>query len=211
MKKFKALIFDIGDVIIDIDYLVVISEFQKLASVDFGQIISYTKQNRLFDLFETGKISAPDFVLQIRMFLKPGVSDADIIKAWNSILIHYPPQKIELLKQLKKQNLVLALSNINEIHVDALNKAAQEKFSTEKFSDFFHRAYYSNEVGYRKPEKEIYQMVLQKENLIPEETFFVDDKIENIEVARELGIQAHQLTNRNNLEQLLIENGILQP
>ena len=61
MKPYKNLIFDIGDVLIDIDYMATIAEFQKLATVDFSQIVSYAKQNPIFDLFETGKLTAPQF------------------------------------------------------------------------------------------------------------------------------------------------------
>lgn len=207
MAKIKNLIFDIGDVIIDIDYPTTIAEFQKLMSddktVDFSNIVSYNKQNKIFDLFETGKLSAPQFREELRKFLKKDASDEEINRAWNSILIAYPQQKFDLLKELQTRYSVFALSNINEIHVDALNLAAKEKLAVNLFSDFFHRAYYSNEVGFRKPEKEIYELILTKENLIAEETFFVDDKIENIEAAKQFGIQAYQLKDRNKLHDLL--------
>lgn len=209
MKQFSNLIFDIGDVIIDIDYIVTIGEFQKLSAVDFSEIVSYNKQNRIFDLFETGKITAQQFRHELKQFLKAGTTDEEITRAWNSILIHYPQQKIDLLKELKTRYKVFALSNINEIHVDSLNEAAKAQFGTDSFGSFFHHAYYSNEVGFRKPEKEIYELVLQKENLIAGDTFFVDDKAENVEAAKALGIQAYQLTDRNKLNELLAELKII--
>src|SRR5437763_27036 len=97
MNTIKNLIFDIGDVIIDIDYLVTIGEFQKLAVVDFAEIVSYNSQNHIFDLFETGKVSAQQFRDELKKFLKPGTSDEEIKHAWNAILIHYPPDKVTLL------------------------------------------------------------------------------------------------------------------
>ncbi len=209
MKQFKNLIFDIGDVIIDIDYLVTIGEFQKLSAVDFSQIVSYNKQNKIFDLFEIGKITAQQFRDELKQFLKAGTTDDEITRAWNSILINYPQPKIDLLKELKTHYKVFALSNINEIHVDSLNEAAKAQFGADNFGSFFHHAYYSNEVGFRKPEKEIYQLVLQKENLIAGDTFFVDDKAENVEAAKTLGIQAYQLTDRNKLNELLAELRII--
>ena len=75
--------------------------------------------------------------------------------------------------------------------------------------DFFHGVYYSNELGFRKPEKEIYELVLQKENLSPDETFFVDDLFNNIETAKKLNIHAYQLTDRNKLSELLTELNII--
>jgi FMN phosphatase YigB (HAD superfamily) len=209
MKEFKNLIFDIGDVIVDIDYPTTIAEFQKLGTVDFSHIVSYSTQNRIFDLLETGKITAQQFRDELKRFLKPGTTDEEITRAWNSILINYPSQKIDLLKELKTRYKTFALSNINEIHVTSIDLAAQEKFGAEKFGSFFHQAYYSNEVGFRKPDKAIYEFVLQKENLIAEETFFVDDKAENVVAAKELGIHAYQLTNRNKLNELLTDLKII--
>lgn len=209
MNPYKNLIFDIGDVIIDIDYKVTIAEFQKLALVDFSAIVSYSKQNPIFDLLETGKITAQQFRNELRQFLKPGTTDEEITAAWNAILIDYPAYKINLLKDLKQQYSTFALSNINEIHVDTINAEANKRFGLPSFGSLFNHAYYSNEVGYRKPQKEIYELVLQKENLIPRETFFVDDKAENVEAAKQLGVQAYQLTDRNKLTQLLAELNII--
>ncbi len=209
MQEFKNLIFDIGDVIVDIDYITTIGEFQKLSAVDFSEIVSYNKQNRIFDLFETGKITAQHFRNELKQFLKAGTSDEEITRAWNSILIHYPEQKISLLKELKTRYKTFALSNINEIHVLSINQAAKQKFGADDFGSFFHHAYYSNEVGFRKPEKEIYEFVLQKENLNADDTFFVDDKAENVEAAKTLGIHAYQLTDRNKLNDLLLDLKII--
>lgn len=209
MKPFKNLIFDLGEVIIDLDYPTVIHRFQQIAAVDFSQIISYSQQHRIFDLFETGKITSAQFCSQLLPLLKPETTPQQITDAWNSVLLHYPPQKIELLQQLKKNYSVFALSNINAIHVDSINRAARQLFQAENFASFFHRAYYSNEVGMRKPDKEIYQLVLKAENINPHETFFVDDKLENVLAAKELGIAAYQLTQREHLHTLLTELRII--
>jgi HAD superfamily hydrolase (TIGR01509 family) len=76
-------------------------------------------------------------------------------------------------------------------------------FGNKGMPDFFHKAYYSNQMGHRKPDKEIYELLLQRENLNPHETFFVDDKIENIETAKRLGFQAWHLADREKLFDLL--------
>lgn len=213
MSNFKNLVFDLGNVIIDIDYQLPIAEFQKLVPVDsglnFSSIVSYSAQHKIFDLFEKGQLTVPQFRTELRQFLKQDVLDSDIDLAWNSILLTYPKAKIDMLLELKKRYRTFALSNINELHVDAIDAAAQKKFAVSKFADFFHAAYYSNEVGYRKPEPQIYEILLRTENLKSEETFFVDDKLENIEAAKALGIQAYHLTERDKLQNLLTELHIL--
>ena len=205
MAPFKNLIFDLGNVIIDIDSPTTVAEFQKLAIVQISELISYSTQHRIFDLFETGQISVPQFRLELKKFLKPGVTNQEIDKAWNAILIDFPQNKTDLLKELKTRYKTFALSNINEIHVEAINRVAKTKFGQPDFGSFFHAAYYSNEIGFRKPGKEIYEFIMQKENLKANETFFVDDKAENIETAQSLGLHAYHLKNRDKLIDLLTE------
>jgi putative hydrolase of the HAD superfamily len=209
MPQFKNLIFDIGNVIVDIDYAVPIREFQKLAITDFASIVSYSKQHHIFDSFEKGQLSVDAFHAELRKFLRPDVTDEQILAAWNSILISYPKHKFDLLTRLKNTYKVFALSNINETHVRAINEAVRAQFGAKAFSDYFHTAYYSNEVGFRKPELEIYQLLLDKENLNPAETFFVDDKPENVEAAKLLGLNAYELKHPTELESLLTQLQII--
>lgn len=210
MKPFKNLIFDIGNVLVDIDYEVTVAEFQKLATVDFSSIVSYSKQHHVFDWFETGKISPEEFRKELRRFLRTEVTDAEIDRAWNAIFLAYPKRKFDLLQQLKDRFNTFALSNINQLHVDFLDEIARSSFQVSSFASFFHRAYYSHEIGFRKPESGIYEAILSREKLNPEETFFVDDKEENIVAATSLGIHAFLLSDRDKLEVLLREKGILE-
>lgn len=203
MAKFKNLVFDIGNVIVDIDFEVIVAEFQKLATINFSEILSFSKQTELFDHMDRGTVTAAQFRQELKKHLKPGVSDEEINRAWNSILISYPPHKFDLLRDLKLRYRTFALSNINELHVEEINKAARSKFGEKDFNSFFHKAYYSNEIGHRKPDRQIYEHIMQAENLNPAETFFVDDKEENIITAQNLGWQAYQLKERDKLHELL--------
>ena len=209
MKQFKNLIFDLGDVIIDIDINAALQQFQKLAIQDFSELLSNSNKNNFLYLFETGKITADQFRSQLKLFLKPSTTDKEINTAWNSIITNYPESKFKLLQKLKLSYRTFALSNTNEIHVATFNNTIQHKFGGKGLEDFFHGVYYSNELGFRKPDKEIYELVLQKENLNPDETFFVDDLFHNIETAKKLNIHAYQLTDRNKLFELLAELHII--
>ncbi len=204
LSHIKNIVFDIGNVLVDIDYQVTIGEFQKLAEVDFSQIVSYTKQEQIFDRFERGEISVEAFLKDIKKYLKPEVDDDAIIRAWNSILIHYPTEKFELLEQLKRQYKIYALSNINAIHATSLDVAAQKLFGKESFRDFFHHAFYSHEMGARKPEQKIYEQLLRQATLNPAETLFIDDKEENTSAAAEFGIHIIHLNEREKLLEKLL-------
>ena len=199
LKNINTIIFDIGNVLIDIDYEVMVAEFAKIASVDFHQIVTYSHQDRVFDQYEKGQISSAQFRDTLRRYLKPGVTDEEIDAAWNSILIHYPAEKFELLKKLRSQYQIFALSNINELHIAAIDVQVQKQFGAADMSSYFDHAFYSHEMGHRKPEKEIYQIVLEERALEPSGTLFIDDKLENINAAAALGIRVHHLTDRNTL------------
>ena len=199
LTDIDTIIFDIGNVLIDIDYEVMVGEFAKIASVDFHQIVTYSHQNRVFDTFEKGLISTKQFRDTLRQYLRQGVTDEEIDNAWNSILIHYPAAKFDLLKDLRKRYKILALSNINELHVAAIDMYVQDRFGAEDMSSYFDRAYYSHEIGQRKPEMEIYKTVLRDESLIPSRTLFIDDKLENTNAAAALGIRVHHLADRDSL------------
>jgi putative hydrolase of the HAD superfamily len=203
LKNIHAIVFDIGNVLIDIDYEVMVSEFAKIANTDFRRIVTYSHQDRFFDQYEKGQISSSEFRDALRRYLKPRVTNEEIDTAWNSILIHYPPAKFELLKKLRKQYMVFALSNINALHAAAIDVHVQNQFGAEDMRSYFDHAYYSHEMGHRKPEKEIYQMVLDQQALDPAHTLFIDDKLENTNAAAALGIQVHHLTDRDALVSLL--------
>jgi glucose-1-phosphatase len=207
MKQFRNLIFDVGNVIINVDESAALREFQKLSDLEFTDDMKYAEHQFVRE-YEGGRITTEQFRKKLRGFLRPSVKDEEIDAAWNAILLAYPPEKFELLKQLKKRYHVLALSNTNELHVKKFNQAAMDLFG-EPFANFFHRVYYSHIIRLQKPGTEIYKLVLQKENLNPDDTFFVDDKIENVEAAKSVGIHAFQLKDRDKLKELLTELHII--
>ena len=205
LNNINTIIFDIGNVLIDIDYEVMVAEFEKIATVNFHQIVAYSHQDKVFDQYEKGLISSAQFRDTLRRYLRPGVADEEIDNAWNSILIHYPPAKFELLKKLGDQYRIFALSNINELHLAAIDVQVQNLFGAEDMSTYFEYAYYSHEMGLRKPETEIYKRVLADSSLDPATTLFIDDKLENTNAAAALGIRTYHLTDREALLNLFSE------
>lgn len=199
LKCFDAILFDIGNVLIDIDYNRAIVRFQEMAKIDFRSIVSYHTQISLFNDFEKGKISSNDFVAELKKFLHDDVSDQQIIDAWNLILLRYPKEKIELLQRLKNDFRIYALSNINELHITEIDKNVQQLYGINAFRDLFHHAFYSNEVGFRKPEEELYAIVLEQLKIAPKNILFIDDKEENLVPAKVLGIATVHLKQPEDL------------
>lgn len=208
MQQFEAIIFDLGNVIIPIDYNKTIQAFNKLSDIDFTEIVTLTKQHSIFDDFETGHISEQDFRNTIRKYLLNNISDVQIDQAWNALLLELSPHVIALLEQLKTHYRTLALSNINPIHEKELNRIAQQYFDRNRFEDFFNKAYYSHIIGARKPNPQAYKLLLEQENIHPEKLLFIDDKLENVSAAKSLGIFAVHLNSPSDLTIVLNHYGV---
>lgn len=189
MNSVKNIIFDFGGVIIDIDFNKSIEAYNKLGAKNFKKFYSQAQQTSLFDKLDTGEISLEQFLSELRNYLPPVVTNQQMIDAWNAILIGIPEQRIRMLERLKEKYRLFLLSNTNEIHYPEYTKELQEKYHYENLSELFEKVYLSFEVGLRKPDAEIYKMVLLENNLDPKETLFIDDSIQNLKPAEKLGIR----------------------
>lgn len=194
--KYKALIFDFGGVIINIDFKLTHQAFRVLGIEHLDQKFSQTQQSGFFDRFEKGEISSANFRKEIKQFLDSNISDLELDQAWNKMLLDIPARRIEIIKQLKTQYQCVLLSNTNQIHYDFYRKELEKVHAYEKFSDLFDKTYFSHEIGMRKPDKEIYNYVLEDLKLKPEEVLFIDDTQKNIEAANELGWHTNLWQNK---------------
>ena len=185
----KAIIFDLGGVLLNIDYQKTISEFEKLGFQSFDKQFSQEEQSRLFKQFERGEISEEQLFAKLREKGPANVTDQQMKSAWNSMLLNFPDQNLKFLIQAGKNYRTFLLSNTNETHLKAFNKILQQEHDTEALDNFFEKAYYSHLTGMRKPEKQIFTRVLSENNLKAEETLFIDDTEQHLDSAKELGIQ----------------------
>jgi len=202
LNDFDAIIFDFGGVLIDIDYDLTIQAFEKLGVSDFQQRYSQANQIGLFDDLETGKISPQAFINKMLEFVPSGVSANKIVFAWNSMLKDVPMETIDILIRLKQSKIkVYLLSNTNAIHIDAALRK-WEKATPNSFYDMFDKVYLSHEIGLRKPTKEIFDFVIDDQQLIPSKTLFIDDSVQHIEGAKLAGLTTHHLKKIDQLKTL---------
>ncbi|MCB0478152.1 MAG: HAD family phosphatase [Crocinitomicaceae bacterium] len=195
-KDIKNIIFDLGGVLLNIDYHITINQFKDMGIQHFDELFSQAQQSHLFDNFETGKISENEFIAQLQAFFHIQKSQEEIIHAWNSMLLDFPTERKETLKKYAEQYNIVLLSNTNETHVRAFRKILQDTFGEYWFDDVFQNVYYSNEIGLRKPNKDVFEYVLDQNRFDAAETLFFDDSIQHIEGAKELGIQTIHLVDR---------------
>ena len=192
-----TLLLDLGGVLIDVDYHASANAFKALGFTDFDALYSKAKQDHLFDGFETGTLSPAQFRDRIRQLFRPDITDTDIDRCWNAMLGSIPKERIALVGQLKRHFRVLLLSNTNAIHVPAFSGIIRRENGIADFKALFHGAYYSCEIGLRKPNTDAYAYVLREHGAAPECTLFIDDSIQHVIGARAAGLQAEHLELAN--------------
>jgi glucose-1-phosphatase len=184
----KNIIFDLGVVLLNIDFQKTINAFRNLGISNSNELFSGYAQTDFFDFFEKGYISPPQFREEIRKYLNETVSDEMIDEAWNAMILDFPAEKINLLISIRNKYRTFLLSNTNAIHFTVYNRQLQDNFKIKNLSDLFEKAYYSYKLGLRKPDKEIFELVLNENSLLSEETIFIDDSSQHIYAADSLGI-----------------------
>ncbi|MBM6498728.1 HAD family hydrolase [Flavobacterium macrobrachii] len=182
----NAIIFDFGDIFINLEKEKSIEEFKKLGLN--GPNEELIAKN---DLFEKGQITELQFIESFQKFI-PNASLEEIIKAWNSIIGDFPLYRLEFLQMLSTRYRLFLLTNTDSIHINRFEHKVGMSFYTD-FYRCFEKVYYSYEMGMRKPQPEIFSTILNKHDLSPKRTLFVDDKKENTDAAEALGIHVWNL------------------
>jgi epoxide hydrolase-like predicted phosphatase len=192
-NKIKNVIFDLGGVIINIDYSLLTGAFSEIGLPGFEKHFSQLKQKDLFDLYEKGLISSQNFRDELKKHCKIGTTDTEIDTAWNAMLLDLPKERLELILNVKNKYRTFLLSNTNEIHMLFIYDYLKKKFQIPDFNGHFEKVYLSYEVHMRKPDAEIFDLVIGQNGLLKEETLFIDDSVQHIESAKIVGIQTYLL------------------
>ena len=200
MKNIKAIIFDLGAVILNINYQNTIDAFSKLGVKNVSNFYSKKAQSNLFNQIETGDITVEKFLTELQKETI-NASINQVSEAWNAMLMDLPENRLAVIQSLKKEYSIYLLSNTNAIHIDAFKKKIGN-IKWEKFCNLFDKMYLSHELGLRKPNAAIFEYILREQNLKPEEVFFIDDSPEHIEGANKLGIKTHHLKNGEEIATL---------
>lgn len=202
MEKIEAIIFDLGGVILDIDYNLTKTAFEELGTTHFDEMYSQADADQLFKRLETGDVKPEEFYAEFNKRTGLKLLPEEINGAWNAMLLTFREESLTFLEQLKHKYRMFLLSNTNEIHYEIFKQiyhGDQRKFA---FEEYFEKAYYSFEMGKRKPNADIFQVVLKENNLKPNTTLFIDDTIQNIEAARKIGMHTVHLTAGMRIENI---------
>ena len=200
-NSFDAIIFDLGGVIINLDYQLTIDAFKILGLANFDEMYTQAKQSNVFDDFETGKISSQHFINSLLPYLPNGVSANKVVHAWNAMILDFPKERLDLLDKLKTDYRIFLLSNTNDIHLQAVKRSLSNT-TDRKLESYFEKVYLSHEIKLRKPHKEIFELVCNEQNLDPSRTLFIDDTIGHIDGSIKIGLKGLHLKGDNSIEKL---------
>ncbi len=178
----NTIIFDFGDVFINLDYEGAKEAFRALGLQEIPEDVLALNLE-----YEVGKIDEEQFLSGFQKYL-PHASLIDIRMAWNKLIGDFPLHRLEFLQMLCGKYRLLLLTNTDQTHIDHFEHKVGMTFA-RSFYQCFEKVYYSYETGKRKPDPELFRMLIRKHDLDPARTLFIDDKRENTDAAAALGIK----------------------
>lgn len=188
MDNIDNIIFDLGGVILTLNMPETERRLAAHGIEDYNTLFRSGNVSSFFEDYEIGRISDADFLQSLRQLSNTEVTDAVLIDAWNAMLGTFPPERVALLNRLKQQYRLFLFSNTNALHVTEFRRKYKETFN-ETFDDLFEKAYYSNELGMRKPNVAPFQHIINEQGLDASRTVFVDDSQPNVVAAEQAGLK----------------------
>ena len=177
-----AIIFDFGDIFINIDNDICMNELKKLGLKEWNDDLA-----NLNVQYETGKIDELEFFTGFQKHI-PNHDVVEIRAAWNTLLQDFPLERLEFLQMITSKYKLYLLSNTDRTHIEKFEHKFGMSFARDFYS-CFEKVYFSYEIGLRKPDENAFKYVINNHNLNPKKTLFIDDKKENTDVAEKLGFK----------------------
>ncbi|EKD71917.1 MAG: hypothetical protein ACD_46C00064G0002 [uncultured bacterium] len=193
----KNIILDLGGVILNIDFQRTYTAFRDLGACNLEKLYSANSQDSVFEDFELGKISADFFRATVKNKLAMAATDSQFDQAWNAMILDLPESRLDFIRLLKKKYKLFLLSNANQIHIDKVLQICQVTYGYNPFQSYFDNYYFSNIIGKRKPDANAFLHVLEESKIQAQETLFIDDTMQNIQSAQNMGLNVAHV-ERNN-------------
>jgi len=181
-----TIIFDFGNVFINLSQEAPFDHMRKIGLVCWNEDLDSLNKR-----YEKGKIDELQFFSGFQRYI-PNKELDEIREAWNSILLDFPLYRLEFLQRLSQKYRLFLLSNTDRTHIEKFEHKVGMTFARE-FYQCFEKVYFSYEIGLRKPDPEVFNYIINRHDLNPKKTLFVDDNKHNTEVAANLGMHVWNL------------------
>ena len=192
----ENIVFDLGNVIIDIDFSLTYQALAKLSADGYSaeEIAEVITDQGIWSNYEKGLLKDSEFRKLLRSSLSLQAHDSELDNAFCAMLLPIDPKRIALIKRLAKKYQLFILSNTNHIHFKRVEKMIIYATGVDIIEDeLIECAFLSYEMGMVKPDKEIYQQMMDEAMILPRNTLFLDDMLPNLETAEKLGIRTKQI------------------
>ena len=202
MGNLKNIIFDLGGVLLNIDYYKTEKAFIALGFTEFTEMYNQYQSDVVFTRLEKGTINNDDFYNYMIKAAVGNITREQIETAWNAMLLDFRKESLSLLEQISKKYKIYLLSNTNAIHLQALSAVFTKQTGKASLDDYFTKAYYSHKIRLRKPNEDIFEFVLNDAGVAAAESLFIDDSVNNINTAMRMGFKTHLLLPGEMVEKL---------
>ncbi len=202
-NRIKALVFDLGGVLLNISYQKTIERFRSLGVPNPEIQFSKAQQSMLFEKFEKGEISEGQWLDEMEVLCQENANREQILEAWNSMLLDFPMERLNALKKLKESYPLFLLSNTNHTHIEYCRKNYHDPVNWAEFEGLFNQVFLSYEVGMRKPDPNIFEFVQETIGYEAKEIWYIDDSPQHIETAHKLDWNANHLTEDKDVLEFL--------
>jgi len=207
LKGIEAIVFDLGGVIIDLDFQRSFDQFSTLSGKSSREIREGIFESGLLHRYEKGHYTDLQFLQEIEQLFGLTCDHTAIEQAFLALLLNIPSARIELIRTLSKDYRVFVLSNTSSIHYKEVNAILKRDTGHEHLDHLFEKVFLSFELGLLKPHEEIYAEVLEAAKLKPQHTLFLDDNADNLKGASGLGIRTALVSKEQSILNLFQHEG----
>ena len=197
MNAVKALLFDLGGVVINIDFDRVFRHWATISALSFAELKSTFHFDTAYQRHERGEIDAAEYFDHLRKTLALEGSDDEIAIGWNAIFVAEIPTVLEAINQVRSLRPCYAFTNTNPTHLAAWKSGYPAIFKS------FDRIFISSDLGLRKPELRAFAAIADQIGTTCRDILFFDDTLENIEGAKQAGLQTVHVRSPADVQQAL--------
>jgi HAD superfamily hydrolase (TIGR01509 family) len=194
-----ALLFDFGNIVVDIDFTRAFDVWARAAGVSPAVVAEHFSFDKAYEAHECGEIEGAAYFCSLRDSLEIQLSDQQLLAGWNAIFLQPAPGMRELLPRLASAMPLYLFSNTNALH---------HAFWSEEYRgllESFRTIFCSHQLGSRKPSPNAFRQVVEKIGIAPARLAFFDDLPENVEGARQAGLVAFHVTSSIELRRALVD------
>ena len=201
MSQPKALLFDIGGVVIEVDMQRSLDHWSDRAGADISRLAERHLRDEVHDRYERGEITTESYMNHLRQLLGLDLSHNEMIDGWNALLVREIEGIRTVLQRLSGSVPIAAFSNTNAAHVETL---------ATRYADVlghFDTVYVSSSIGHRKPELQSFRHVADAMGFPPGDILFFDDSLINLDGARRAGLQTVHVRSHGDVLSALAHHG----